>query len=668
MTPEDAVLSRFTHNAGKSVLAEHDLRKHLAGADPVMLLLSAVHVTRDTSLLDTYGDKVGPAAVLRSFRPWMAGSARGASEEARVRQDLIELLCAALTREDQPEYLRVDGRLLQRMGPMATGQPLADDYVGMCLEHSGFVPEQRAMRPAKTPPRALNLAILGAGMTGLDAGVKASRRGFEFDIYEKEAGIGGLWWSQTYPGVAVDTPSIYYSLSYELSGGWSKFFPLGDEYRAYLIELAKKYELTERVHTNSDVIRMRWIEADQEWELTIFDQLDHRARTVRAAAVLTAAGHLCRPKYPDIEGRESFAGESVHTARWRPMSWPGKRVAVVGVGAAGIQVIASITPDVGHLTVFQHQPHWVSPNRLSGDVGDSERWLRQHLPYYLHWSRFILFFMTCDSSYETNLVDEEWMKLHPTSTSPVNEDRRRLALKYIHECFGENTPLAQALTPDFPFGGKRPIRDPGDFGPGGYYWALAQPQVDFVTSAIARVVPEGIVTADGDLIEVDVIVWATGMTFDWLSPVEIIGRGGVRLSQVWANHNPRSYLGGTVPGFPNLFINDGPNTGVATGGGGHNFMIETVNHYVFECLQLLVECGGTSIEVTQRAHDEHNELIELEMSKLLWSYERRASTYYRNEAGRVVLPSPFQAQRYWNMAQVPDESKFVINNPGQLNV
>jgi cation diffusion facilitator CzcD-associated flavoprotein CzcO len=265
-----------------------------------------------------------------------------------------------------------------------------------------------------------------------------------------------------------------------------------------------------------------------------------------------------------------------------------------------------------------------------------------------------------------NLVDEAWMKLRPTSTSSLNEDLRQISLQYIHECFGEDSELARKLTPDFPFGGKRPVRDPGDFAQGGYYWALAQPHVDLVTSAIARVVPEGIVTTAGRLIELDAIIWATGMTFDWLSTIQTIGRGSVRLSQVWANNDPRSYLGGTVPGFPNLFINDGPNTGVATGGGGYNFMTETVNHYAFECLQLLVERGGTSIEVTQRAHDEHNELIEREMSKLLWSYERKASTYCRNEAGRVILPSPFRPETFWSMCQKPDETKFVIHNPAQI--
>lgn len=181
-----------------------------------------------------------------------------------------------------------------------------------------------------------------------------------------------------------------------------------------------------------------------------------------------------------------------------------------------------------------------------------------------------------------------------------------------------------------------------------------------MNARLARVVPEGIVTADGKLHELDVIIWATGMTLDWLSPIEIVGRDGLRLNDVWADNNPRTYLGGTVPGFPNLFVNDGPNTGVATGGGGHNFMTETVDHFAFECLQLMVERGAGSIEVTQMAHDAHNELIEELMEDLIWTHERSANTYYRNQAGRIILPSPWPADEFWAMCQRPEESKFTL--------
>jgi hypothetical protein len=133
-----------------------------------------------------------------------------------------------------------------------------------------------------------------------------------------------------------------------------------------------------------------------------------------------------------------------------------------------------------------------------------------------------------------------------------------------------------------------------------------------------------------------------------------------------AVHVTRGYLGGTVPGFPNLFVNDGPNTGVATGGAGHNFMTETVDHFIFECLQLMVEGKATSIEVTQEAHDAHNERIEEAIAGLIWTHEHGADTYYRNQAGRIILPSPFPPEVYWEMSQIPEASSFVLRMPASL--
>ena len=664
---EGNLRARFTHQVRKATVPAAELREHLQAAPSNLLLLSAVHVTGDTSLLDRYADKVGGSSVARM----LLGPTEQREDSPQACEELIELLSVALSQRDQPDYLTGqdlrDLGLLGRMSDVAAGMPISDGHLAMNLEQAGFVPDQRAITPTKKPPKTLSLAIIGAGMTGLDAAVKAADRGFDFEVYETESGLGGLWWSQTYPGVAVDTPSMYYSLSWEVTPDWSRFFPLGREYRAYLARIAEKYQLTDRLHFNSQVTRLEWLDAEQVWELTIFSSADHTTRTVRAAAVITGAGHLNRPKYPDVEGRESFAGQSVHTARWREVGLAGKRAAVVGVGAAGVQVIASIAGEVDHLTVYQRQAHWISPNTLGdGLVSDSERWLRRHLPYYLQWSRLAIFATANFFSYKMNLVDQEWRASHPMSISPENHALLQISLKYVNDTFGEGSELAGKLTPDFAFGAKRPVRDPGDFEPGGYYYALSQPHVDLVTSAIARVVPEGIVTADGSLVELDVIIWATGMTLDWLSPIQIVGRDGVILGDVWADNNPRTYLGGTVPGFPNLFVNDGPNTGVATGGAGHNFMTETVNHFIFECLQLLVENGATSIEVTREAHDAHNEHIEELMRGLIWTHERGADTYYRNQAGRIILPSPFAPEVFWEMSQQPDAAKFVLRTSASL--
>jgi 4-hydroxyacetophenone monooxygenase len=664
---EGSLRARFTHQVRKSTVPAAELREHLPAAPSNQLLLSAVHVTGDASLLDRYADRVGGNSVLRT----LLDPSDHPQDSPKARAELIELLIGTLSRADQPDYLSVqdlrDLNLLGRMSDLAAGVPVPGGQLAMNLEQAGFVPDQRAITPTKTPGKTLTLAIIGAGMTGLDAAVKAADRGFDFEVYEMESGVGGLWWSQTYPGVAVDTPSMYYSLSWEAAPDWSRFFPLGKEYRAYLARIAEKYELTDHLHFNSKVTRMEWLDAEQVWELTIVSSADHATRTVRAAAVITGAGHLNRPKYPDVAGRGSFAGESVHTARWRDVGLAGKRVAVVGVGAAGVQVIANIAGAVDHLTVYQRQPHWISPNTLGdGLVSDSERWLRRHLPYYRQWSRLAIFAQVNFFSYRMNLVDEEWRKGHPMSISPENHILLQISLKYINDTFGEGSELAKKLTPDFAFGAKRPVRDPGDFEPGGYYYALSRPHVDLVTSGIARVVPEGIVTADGNLTELDVIIWATGMTLDWLSPIQIVGRDGVILNDVWADNNPRTYLGGTVPGFPNLFVNDGPNTGVATGGVGHNFMTETVDHFIFECLQLMVENGAASIEVTREAHDAHNEQIEEVMRGLIWTHEHGADTYYRNQAGRIILPSPFPPEVFWGMSQRPDAANFVLRTRASL--
>jgi 4-hydroxyacetophenone monooxygenase len=664
---EGSLRARFTHQVRKATVPAAELREHLRAAPSNQLLLSAVHVTGDASLLDRYADKVGGNSVIRT----LLDPSDQQEDSPQARAELIELLIGALSRADQPDYLSIQGlrdlNLLGRMSDVAAGVPVPGGQLAMNLEQAGFVPDERAITPTKAPQKTLTLAIIGAGMTGLDAAVKAADRGFDFEVYEMESGIGGLWWSQTYPGVAVDTPSMYYSLSWEVTPDWSRFFPLGKEYRAYLASIAEKYELTDHLHFNSKVTRMEWLDAEQVWELTIVSSADRTTRTVRAAAVITGAGHLNRPKYPDVAGRESFSGESVHTARWRDVGLAGKRVAVVGVGAAGVQVIANIAGAVDRLTVYQRQPHWISPNTLGdGLVSDSERWLRRHLPYYVQWSRLAIFAQVNFFSYRMNQVDEEWRKGHPMSISPENHILLQISLKYINDTFGEGSELAKKLTPDFAFGAKRPVRDPGDFEPGGYYYALSRPHVDLVTSAIAGVVPEGIVTADGNLTELDVIIWATGMTLDWLSPIQIVGRDGVILNDVWADNNPRTYLGGTVPGFPNLFVNDGPNTGVATGGVGHNFMTETVDHFIFECLQLMVENGAASIEVTRAAHDAHNERIEEVMRGLIWAHEHGADTYYRNQAGRIILPSPFPPEVFWGMSQRPDAANFVLRTRASL--
>lgn len=673
---EGRVRHLFRHTVEHQQLSEREVREMLSGVPAPMLLLSLLHVTGDIGLLDKNETRVGqfeaPALMIKEEEE-QGDPAKLAVAEEGVQEELIELLVDELTQTEHEPYASFvdDPETFQRMSRIAAGPVYNPDHLGLNQEQCGFAPDELTLPVEGSSPEWLNLVIVGAGMGGLDAAVKAADRGISYQVLEKESGIGGLWWTQRYPGVAVDTPTSMYSLSWHITPEWTRYYPSGAEYCEYLNDIADTYGIREHVQCNSEVIRMEWLEDDQVWELTVLSTTDHSSRTLRAATVLTAAGNLCRPLYPRIEGIDSFEGDSVHTGRWRDVELEGRRVAVVGVGAAGVQIVSDLAPRVDSLTVFQRQAHWVLPNNVGdGDVSDTERWLRRHLPYYTNWQRLGGNVRLNLVTFDMNQWDEDWVAQHENSCNAVNADMRAWSLRYIHDCFGEGSKLAEKLTPDFPFGAKRPVRDPDDFVPGGYYWAFAQPHVELVTSPIARVVPEGIVTADGDVIELDVIVWATGMTLDNLVTVDVIGRAGVELREVWADdgawQGPRAFLGGAVPGFPNLFITDGPNTGVALGGGSHNFMAETMNHYILECVQLLAHKNARSLEVTSEAFDRYQADVDRLQAGLMWANEHRAHTYYRNSAGRAFFASPFEVSDFWRMNRRPDPEAFTFTADDKL--
>jgi cation diffusion facilitator CzcD-associated flavoprotein CzcO len=665
-----AVEDRFTHEPPPPVAGGEELWRRLATVDPGLLLPVAVHVTRDASLVEQFAPQLSAPVVRLAATATLATEAKDDDASDQVRVQLIELIVDAMTHPDPGGYLTgrdleergVYGRLLQ----FVSGGWLVDrEDHGMYLQQAGFEPDEVTPRADAIGDRSLRVAIVGAGMAGIDAAVKAQRRGFDYDIYEAETGIGGLWWSQTYPGVAVDTQSLTYSFSWRLSPNWTRIYPGGQEYHAYLSRTAEEFGVLDHVHLGHTVVSMEWLEQYHQWELTLFVADTAQTKRVRADAVITAAGTLNRPKYPDIEGRDCFAGEQVHTARWRDLPVDGKRLGVVGAGAAAVQVVSSYTSRVEHLTVFQRQPHWVAPNPYgTGETTDNDRWLLENLPYYAQWSRLTALLNVNRFCFETKQVDQAWHEKHPYSVTPGSEKVRQSCLNYIDKVFGLESELGRKVTPTFPFAAKRQVFDPGDFNVGkGYYHALTQPHVDVETTGLSRIVPQGILLTDGRLVELDVIVWATGMTLDYLSQIVVVGRDGVTLGEVWqGNEDPRTYVGGTVPGFPNLFVLDGPNSSVATGGSGHNFSVEVTNHFAFEALTYMLNRGASAIEPTQEAFDRHNSTIDERMQGLLWSVDSSAHGYYRNRAGRIVLVNPFWPGESWRMTRSPDPDTFVLRS------
>ncbi len=228
-----------------------------------------------------------------------------------------------------------------------------------------------------------------------------------------------------------------------------------------------------------------------------------------------------------------------------------------------------------------------------------------------------------------------------------------MCLEYIDRTFGAGTELAKKVTPDFAPYGKRIIRDPG-----GYYAALTRDHVDVEASEPAEVNAKGIVTQDGRQIDLDVIVYATGYHLDFLSTVDIRGRDGRRLADEWGD-SPRAYRGGTVPGFPNLFINSAPNYSPGHGAGA-NFSMEVLAHYIIECLQLMALRGATTMEVTQQAYDDYVAEIDEAMAGTVWCHTPNAHTYYRSGSGRVVVATPYRLVDVWHQHRAPIEEHFAL--------
>ncbi|MGZ5365050.1 MAG: flavin-containing monooxygenase [Mycobacterium sp.] len=623
----------------------HELRANLRQADPGVLVAVLAQLTGDATVIDRFG----PAISHVPDPPERAGVTDPDTAEA-----LVSAVVEALGRPRSDGALAADDpEFFRRLLPVALGSEVDEEFVPLLLEQGGFQLSQPTLPRTASIPEAMTVAIVGAGLAGIITALAADDAGVTYQIFDRNEEVGGTWLTTTYPGIGVDTPSAYYSLSRDVNPNWTSYYPQGAEYQAYLVALADKYGLRERTRFGTEVEALRWDEERGQWQIHSVDRDGNRDVTF-SSVVVTAAGYLNRPRFPDVSGREAFAGISVHSAQWdASLDLTGKRVAVIGAGCTAVQIVDSCVDQVERLTVFQRQPHWVAPRkRPTDDVPEHRRYLGRRLPYYANWNRLKSYWGTADNNHPVILQDPEWAKDH-LSISPANDVLLKLCMDYINRTFGEGTELAKKVTPDFAPYGKRIIRDPG-----GYYAALTRDHVDVEASEPAEVTADGIVTADGRHLDLDVIVYATGYHLDFLSTIDIRGRSGRKLADEWGD-SPRAYRGGTVPGFPNLFINSAPNYSPGHGAGA-NFSMEMMAHYVVECLQLMALRGAKTMEVTQNAHDEYVSGIDQAMARTVWCHTPNAHTYYRSGSGRVVVATPYRLVDLWHQHRAPIEEDFLL--------
>lgn len=620
------------------------LRSAVYALDPIVALLALIHQTGDRTLLHTYRaafDGVPRSAAQSSFSPRDLGAPKEA--DPKVIEQIRERLIAQLADDPSPLLTYPDRALFQQMAEFCIGMPLRENAVAMGREQAGFSKDEGAAEAGRVPDPDFNVLILGGGMVGLIAAIKLKAAGFDYQIIEREDDVGGTWYLNTYPNVAVDTASVQYSLSFEQNASWSKYYPRGAEYLSYLQSVADKYQIKQNIHFSTEVKSCEWDDSRRRWTVTCVSKGE--TKTYEARAIINAFGFLTKPSYPKVEGLDKFEGKILHSGYWEDdIEVDGKNVVVVGTGATSAQLTTNMAGRAAHVTVVQRQPNYMMPDeRTLMDVEPAERWALENIPFVTQWRRFqsLVSMMTLPAS--PGIIDKEYRE-RTGGVSAINEGARQVSLRYIESKFADYPEIKRKVTPDFPFFAKRPILDCG------YYDTLKKPNVDLLEGSLERCEKDAVVLADGTRIEADVVVLATGYTLAFLSNINVQGKDGRTLKDAWDPY-PFAYKGLEVPGFPNFFITSGPNSGLTA---SHTTLGEQQVHYVVECLKAMVEQDLVELNVSEEACRNYCREIDRKLEDSVWVQNGTAHGYYRHETGRVVLAYPGTNLEYWSALRKPN--------------
>jgi 4-hydroxyacetophenone monooxygenase len=531
---------------------------------------------------------------------------------------------------------------------LVTGETIRDDEIDFYLEELALDPWVRSLEwKAQPDPKALadfTVTVIGAGMGGLNTALRLKQAGIPFTVIEKNDQVGGTWYENNYPGARVDTPSRGYTHLIGVNFGYPYAFCPRSETKRYFDWIADQFDLHEHIIFNTEAHSLTWNEADSMWEIKVTGP--DGERVMRSRAVITAVGFLNRPNVPDFPGIEEFEGKSWHTARWpQDEEWRGKRIAVIGTGATGYQMIPELALETAHVTVFQRAPQWLfeAPGYRT-PLPEQVNWLDRNFPFHSNFTRFRALYrgsVTKVTDIDPNFHD-------PYASSPINKLARETAIATLKRKITDPA-LVELMIPKHPVLSARPLMIDADYS---FLEAIQRDNVTLVTSGIDRINRTGIRAKDGTQHDVDIIVFATGFrATDYLYPMEITGRGGKTIKQLWAKDGPRAYLSMMMPGFPNLWSTYGPNTnGLLHVSGLHELSIL----YVMTLIEETVLHGKKAIEVKEDAYWRYNRLVDQRNREKVWSDQRTQSYYWSPEHGRSAVMNPFTAPEMWHFLRHPD--------------
>ncbi|MDF3308322.1 NAD(P)/FAD-dependent oxidoreductase [Rhodococcus sp. T2V] len=638
-----------TPGSAPDSFTDQDLRDALADANLPTLLAALAHVTGEDRWIES--------PFVPTLPPDLGDHDSGGFAEDvqdRIRAEAFDVLRRLRDGEVEPAPQPDPDRLV-RILSATLGEVLPEGYGHLLGEELGIY--DRSSVPVSTvgEQSPLRVAIIGAGLSGLCLAIRLEQARIPYVVIEKNDDVGGTWHENFYPGCGVDTPSNLYSLSFALNPDWTRYFAGRDELAEYWRSLADRWDVRRNIVFSTEVVSAAYDEEQASWKIVtraadgLEDELD-------ADILVSAVGLLNRPSVPVIRGLDTFEGPCLHTARWdREIDITGKRVAVIGTGASAMQFVPAAAGVASEVRVFQRSPQWAMPHpNYRRDIPDGVAFLNRHVPNYQGWYRLRLFWRMGDKLHGLLQIDPEYP--HPDRAINRGNDRLRKILTSHIESELEGRPdlLAKSL-PSYPPYGKRLLID------NGWFRTIRRDDVDLVTENIETVTPRGVRTTDGTEYEADIIVLATGFdAVQVLGSVDIRGRDGTSLREVWGDDDGRAYLGITVPGFPNFFCLYGPNTNTGHGGtvvAGTEIQVQ----YVTSVLAEMIDEGLASIEVRQDTFDRYDDELGEALSRTIWTHPGM-TTYYRNSRGRVVTNSPWQYIEYWRRAHQPNMDDFEVES------
>ncbi|NKZ06981.1 flavin-containing monooxygenase [Actinomadura latina] len=466
------------------------------------------------------------------------------------------------------------------------------------------------------------VVVVGAGFSGLCVGIRLRQRGVrDFVILDAAPSVGGVWRHNTYPGVAVDIPSTTYCYSFEPNPSWTRSFAPGAEVRAYAEHCADKYRLRPHLRLGTKVDRAVFDEGADVWHV-------HTCRgEITARFLVAAVGPLDQPKNPDIPGIETFAGKVVHTARWdHGHDLRGERVAVIGTGASGLQVIPEIASVAAHLDVYQRTPIWVFP-KIDFAIPRGVRALFGAVPPVQSLARLL-----------TTAASEVIMVLgivHYGKAPFLARATEMICRAHLRRQVPDHR-LRRALTPRYGFGCKRPSFS------NRYFPTFMRDDVDLVTDPIERVTEHAVVTRDGREREIDTLVLATGfktLEIGAMPAFPVVGLGGVELGAYWDEHRYQTYEGVASPLAPNFWLMNGPYT--VTGASWFS-IIEAGSTHIVRCVAEARRRRAARMVVRRRPHDAFTARMRERMKGTILAQPScaRANSYYFDRHGDAPYVRP----------------------------